>query len=211
MKTFQLTNNTTLYVSQIIDTLPDLAQYFGADTEEIVNRAQRQFKSKHRQWEWLTVRAILRHALGPDATIEYEESGKPLVLPITGERRGGLYISISHSKSHAALLLSTHKNIGVDIEQVSDRILRLADRIAQPGELPADWDTLTPQQQAHHLTTLWTIKEALYKSLDNQSSIDLLQLPIPLQTSDISHHTSSFRLLEHAGNIIAVISPDLTH
>ena len=32
MTTIQLTKDTTLYVSQIIDNLHDLAQYFGADT-----------------------------------------------------------------------------------------------------------------------------------------------------------------------------------
>ena len=193
----QLATDTTLYVSQIIDNLHDLAQYFGADTEEMVNYAQRHFKSSHRQWEWLTVRAMLRHALGPDARIEYEESGKPILkfnaqLRSSRERQSSMFngqlsmvngqcsmVSISHSKSHAALLLSPHSNIGVDIEQVNERILRLADRIAQPDELPSDWQSLTPEQQARHLTTLWTIKEALYKSLDHQDGVDLLKLSIP--------------------------------
>ena len=221
----QLTTDTTLYVSQIIDNLHDLAQYFGADTEEMVNYAQLHFKSSHRQREWLTVRAMLRHALGPDARIEYEENGKPILkfnaqLRDSRERQSSMFnvqcsmfnaqlrssrenlhllsakpvqilqassrtkcqcsmVSISHSKSHAALLLSSHRNIGVDIEQISERILRLADRIAQPDELPSDWQSLTPEQQARHLTTLWTIKEALYKSLDHQDGIDLLKLSIP--------------------------------
>ena len=253
----QLTPDTTLYVSQIIDNLHDLAQYFGADTEEMVNYAQRHFKSSHRQWEWLTVRAMLRHALGPDARIEYEENGKPILKfnaqlrssrerqssmvtpagvasgsPVVAQRSGvqkprersangqssmvngqlsmvnrqSSMVSISHSKSHAALLLSPHSNIGVDIEQVSERILRLADRIAQPDELPSDWQSLTPEQQARHLTTLWTIKEALYKSLDHQDGVDLLKLPI---SSNFKSQISNFKVIPHAGNIIAVVTPDI--
>ncbi|MBP5628618.1 MAG: 4'-phosphopantetheinyl transferase superfamily protein [Bacteroidaceae bacterium] len=246
----QLTTDTTLYVSQIIDNLHDLAQYFGADTEEMVNYAQRHFKSSHRQREWLTVRAMLRHALGPDASIEYEESGKPILkfnaqLRDSRERQSSMFnvqcsmfngqlqssrenlhllsakpvqilqassrakrqcsmVSISHSKSHAALLLSSHRNIGVDIEQISERILRLADRIAQPDELPSNWQSLTPEQQARHLTTLWTIKEALYKSLDHQDGIDLLKLPI---SSNFKSQISNFKVIPHAGNIIAVVIP----
>ena len=115
-------------------------------------------------------------------------------------------VSISHSKSHAALLLSPHSNIGVDIEQVSERILRLADRIAQPDELPSDWQSLTPEQQARHLTTLWTIKEALYKSLDHQDGVDLLKLPI---SSNFKSQISNFKVIPHAGNIIAVVTPDI--
>ena len=186
MTTIQLTKDTTLYVSQIIDNLPDLAQYFGADTEEIVNHAQRQFKATHRQHEWLTVRAMLRHALGPDARIQYTESGKPLLTlnslnslnsakalpPRGGAGRGS--VSVSHSKTHAALLLSTHSDIGVDIECVSHRVLRLASRIAQPDELPESFATMTDDEKALYLTTLWTIKEAVYKSLDHQAGFDLL-------------------------------------
>ena len=200
MTTIQLTKDTVLYVSQIIDNLHDLAQYFGADTEEMVNYAQRHFKAKHRQCEWLTVRAMLRHALGPDARIEYAESGKP-ILKVNCKSSMVNGLSISHSKTHAALLLSIHKNIGVDIEQVSERILRLADRIAQPGELPSDWQSLTPEQQAHHLTTLWTTKEALYKSLDHQDGI----LP-PIG----SVNGQSLIVIPHCDNIIAVVTPKAT-
>ena len=174
----QLTTDTVLYVSQIIDNLNDLAQYFGADTEEIVNHAQRHFKAKHRQCEWLTVRAMLRHALGPDARIQYAPSGKPLLtLNFSTPHRGGAgrgSVSVSHSKTHAALLLSENSHIGVDIECVSDRILRLAARIAQPSELPANFTAMSDDQKARHLTTLWTIKEAVYKSLDNHEGFDLL-------------------------------------
>lgn len=214
-----LLSGSSLYVSQIIDNLHDLAPYLGADTETIVNHIQRHCHSPRRQWERLTVRAMLRQALGPEAAITYEESGRPMLKSqistakqsrelafAVGEAGANLagkfeseagaagvslsrrrvtepqachsnpqYLSISHSKTHAALLLSSHKDIGVDIEQVSPRILRLADRLAQPIELPTDFAALSPEQQARYLTTLWTVKEAVYKSLDSQLGIDMLR------------------------------------
>ena len=196
-------NDSQLYVSQIIDNLPDLAFYFGADTETIVNYAQRHFKAPHRQWEWLTVRAMLRHALGPSARIEYLPTGKPQLSfkfqdssfrvqdsgskldsdlnPVRDRQTLNFqlstfnFISLSHSKTHAALLLSASPHVGVDIETVSPRILRLAQRIAQPCELPASFAALSDEDKARHLTILWTLKEATYKSLDDQSGVDLLK------------------------------------
>ena len=189
-------NYSQLYVSQIIDNLPDLAFYFGADTETVVNYAQRHFKAPHRQWEWLTIRAMLRHALGPSARIDYLPTGKPQLSfkfqdsgskldsdlnPVRDRQTFNFqlstlnFISLSHSKTHAALLLSASPHVGVDIETVSPRILRLASRIAQPCELPASFAALSDDEKARHLTILWTIKEATYKSLDDQSGVNLLQ------------------------------------
>lgn len=214
-------DNTKLYVSQIIDNLSDLAQYFEADTEEVVNYAQRHFRAKHRQNEWLTVRAMLRQALGPDVRIDYDESGKPflvsnssLIVPSYN------FLSISHSKTHAALLLSSQRNIGVDIEQISPRVLHLAGRIAQPQELPADFQSFTPAQQAMVLTTIWTIKEAVYKSIDHQQGFDLLTdvQVIPQQSFDLpaAMEVSVKKILAktrihcslYSDNIISVSSPE---
>ena len=168
---------TKLYVSQIIDNLPDLALFFGSDIETIVNYAQRHFKASHRQWEWLTVRAMVRQVLGSAVRVDYDNSGKPTLTrcPAASDYKDILpHISISHSKTHAAILLSSRPCIGVDIEQISPRILRLANRIAQPAELPPAFHSLSEAEQAKTLTMIWTIKEAVYKSLDNQEHFDLL-------------------------------------
>lgn len=165
--------NTKLYVSQIIENLSDLAHFFDADTEAVVNYAQRHFKAIHRQWEWLTVRAMLRELLGPNANICYKDSGKPKLTDLPPDSHLS-NISISHSKTHATLLLAENPCIGVDIELVSPRILRLANRIAQPEEVPTSFGGMSEQEQSEYLTALWTTKEAIYKSLSNQAEIDIL-------------------------------------
>ncbi|MCH5179060.1 MAG: 4'-phosphopantetheinyl transferase superfamily protein [Prevotellaceae bacterium] len=163
--------NSKLYVSQIIDNLPDLAQIFGTDTETFVNYAQRSFKSSHRQHEWLTIRAMLRQALSSDVTIAYDSEGCP---SLSGQDIIYKGVSISHSKTYAVLLLSKQPNVGVDVEQISPRILKLAHRIAQPIELPNRFSSMTDTEQIQYITTLWTIKEAAYKSLPHQQGVDLL-------------------------------------
>lgn len=178
---------TELYLSQIIDNLHDLAQIFGADTETIVNYAQRHFKSSHRQHEWLTVRAMLRQIFGADASISYDKNGKPYLNISESDAKN---ISISHSKTHAVILISNQQNIGVDIELISSRVLNLAHRIAQDCEFPNDYNSMPLEKKSEYLTTLWTVKEAVYKSLPNQTNVDLLTdiivTPFQLVTVPIS-------------------------
>ncbi len=139
----------------------------GADTETLVNYAQRHFKARHRQSEWLTVRAMVWQMLGPDAQITYDDLGRPRL------DGSDLTISISHSKTHAVVALSRLPHLGVDIERMSPRILPLRQRIARADELPADFDEYPPERQIRLLTMLWTIKEAVYKCLPDQE-LDML-------------------------------------
>jgi len=157
-----------LYVSQIIDNFHDLAQFLCGDTETIVNKVQRTHKSVQRQNEQLTILVMLREAMGKEVSIEHTPSGRPIL------KGSDLHVSISHSKNHATLLISNNNNIGVDIEKISPRILRLQRRIAQPKELPADFAAFPEYQQIKYLTILWTIKEAVYKSMNEQEGFDLL-------------------------------------
>ena len=158
-----------IIISQIIDNLNDLASFFGPATETIVNQAQRRFKSLHRHREWLTSRAILRAELGKDVEVAYHACGRPQLCG------NNLNISISHSKTHVAVMLSHYNNIGVDIESPSARIKSLQSRIACQKELPVAFDILNQDIQIAHLTTLWTIKEAAYKSMPLQDGVDMLR------------------------------------
>lgn len=168
METLYNDIHSTLYVHPIIWELSDFAKIFGGNTETIVNKAQRQFKSVVRQCEWLTTRAMLHTIFGQEINVGYTTEGKPFLCV------GKLSLSISHSKTHVAVLLSDMCNIGVDIEQIGNRILRLASRIASTDEFPAYYNDLDDRRKAELLTALWTTKEAVYKSLNNQSEYNIL-------------------------------------
>lgn len=157
-----------LYIHPIITELSNFAKFFGGETETIVNSVQRSFKSIHRQCERLTARAMLHDVFGRFVEISYTPEGKPLL------DTAGTAISISHSKTHVAVLLSTQPCAGVDIEVVSPRVLRLGQRIASPEELPNGYDLFDEERKVRALIALWTAKEAAYKSLDAQAGINML-------------------------------------
>ena len=233
------TNGISIFTSQITDSLSDLAPFFGANAETVINAAQRRFRSPKRLAERLTIESMTCAVLGENTTLYHTADGKPYC---EGTNQN---ISISHSKTHAALLVCNHPHCGVDIEQISPRILNLASRFVtdeektdnptvfcdeigcfnnENGSLSDKNGSLSnkngtfndeiasligesynfrdnhatfsddnkrendkhkllgDQRQILWLTTLWTIKEAAYKSVENQNDIDLLtdiRVPAP--------------------------------
>lgn len=157
-----------LLLSPLTDDLSDLAPMFGADAEEIINSVQRHFHSSKRQKERLTVEALVRASAGSYTSLGHHQNGKPYII---GK---DINVSISHSRTHAAVLLSHNLHCGVDIEVTSSRILRLASRIAQPQEKPHSQGAFNEYENILWLTTLWTVKEAVYKSMESQTNIDML-------------------------------------
>ena len=83
--------------------------------------------------------------------IKHEESGKPLLE--------GWHISISHTKGYVAVMLSKTREVGVDIEYVSERIKRIADRFLRPDE---------HAERISDLLIHWCAKETIYKLYSEQ-------------------------------------------
>ncbi|SDE03679.1 4'-phosphopantetheinyl transferase family protein [Riemerella columbipharyngis] len=97
------------------------------------------------------IKAMLQSVL-PNHQLKHYTDGSPFVeIPST-------HISISHSYPFAVLAVS-NKKIGVDIEKISDRILKLKDKFLSPEE--KEW--LSPKDDTEQLTEIWCIKESLYK------------------------------------------------
>lgn len=109
--------------------------------------------SAARRCETLAVYALLDYMLGcNDLLIGHDKSGKP-VLP-------GWEISVSHTKGWAALILSKTKRVAVDIEYMSDRVSRVADRFIRSDE---NSDGL------HVQLVNWSAKETVYKFLHEEN------------------------------------------
>jgi phosphopantetheinyl transferase len=121
------------------------------------------FTATERRRERLAVRLLL-HELLPDNTpqIAYYESGKPYLTesPHT--------ISISHTRGYVAVIIGLQgQEVGIDIEQYSLRVHRLASRYMHPDELvAADGGTDTWSLLLH-----WSAKETLFKCL-NTDEVD---------------------------------------
>ncbi len=116
------------------------------------------FKNISRKVEWLSVRALVKNMLGKDTEILYNSENKPFV-------RGNTHsISISHSNSLTAVLISKDKKVGIDLEFMSGKISKVADKFMNKKESV----TSDPEMKKYHLYLHWCAKEALYKICDKQ-------------------------------------------
>ena len=111
-----------------------------------------------RKKEFEYVRFLRTLQIGKKA-IRYDAIGKPNV------KDKKIFISISHSKNFVAFAHDTSP-IGIDIEELSPRILKVWSRYLHPEEF-AIFDTTS----IFDLTVAWTIKEALFK-LNTKTGID---------------------------------------
>ena len=120
-----------------------------SDEKEFENLKQ---KSPKRLIEKQMVRQMLKKRL-PNHKIRYHENGQPYLEPFDK------FVSVSHSFPYAVLAIS-EKKIGVDIEQVKDRIDKIKHKFLHPTEI--DWLGRV-ESEIEHLTAIWCIKEALFK------------------------------------------------
>lgn len=112
--------------------------------------------SVSRKKEMLATRVLLKELLGEEKKICYYPSGKPYLSDESYE------ISISHTKGYVAVALHRHKTMGLDIEQCTDKILRVRERIT------TRYDYIDPENERNHLLLHWSAKEAMFKFLNSE-------------------------------------------
>lgn len=116
------------------------------------------FGSNSRKIEYLSVRALLQQMTGKESRIIYGKRNKPFISD------NSYHISISHSGKLTGIYLSPTRQVGVDLEQMTHRISRIANRFMNPAEKV----TTNPDLMRYHLYIHWCAKEALYKLLDKE-------------------------------------------
>ena len=127
------------------------------------------FKSEKRKKEVLSKNLLLNEMV-PDAELSYNNFGAPQI-------NTSYNISISHSKNLIAIGVSKH-NIGIDIEEISEKALSLSPRFICERNL----NNLTKEEA----TLLWSCKEAIYKWYQKGSvnfKSDIYIYPFELKTS----------------------------
>ncbi len=102
--------------------------------------------------EHLMVRQMLKMLL-PDHKIMYKTIGEPYLWPNTAQ------ISITHSFPFASLAVSINR-VGIDLEKVNSKILRIKQKFLHESEHV--W-TQDKENEVELLTIIWVIKESLYK------------------------------------------------
>jgi len=112
------------------------------------------FRNNLRKKHWLACRALLRHLLDPVLPeISYDLNGKPFLIS------GSHHISVSHAGEFAAAVYAENGSVGIDIEQLKERIERVKERFMLEREIAS----VNPEHRLEHLYLYWCGKEALYK------------------------------------------------
>jgi phosphopantetheinyl transferase len=115
-----------------------------------------------------------------DIAIESQESGRPY-LGLNKQGRKPLYIpdiSISHSTHLAAAMAVNKGKCGVDIQQASQKTVKIKDRFCSPEEFEILQGFLTDASDTVRLTLLWAAKEALRKAADTTPVPGFLELQL---------------------------------
>jgi len=111
-------------------------------------------KSEARRLEKLAVRVLLKELTGSANDICYLETGRPYI------KDGSYNISISHTKGYVAVVLDKNYRVGIDIEQISDRVKRVRSKFV------SDKEYIDPDKELIHLLLNWSAKESVYKLFD---------------------------------------------
>ncbi len=124
-------------------------------------RSQIKHLSDSRRHELEAVYGLVNCISGEkNIVIGHNDDGKPLL--------DDWYISISHTRGYAAVIMSHSKEVAVDIEYISDRVNRIAGKFIREDEIFCD---TTARLLA------WCVKETVYKYFSEQH-LGLLEMRI---------------------------------
>lgn len=148
-KTITPRNETSIYIWKIEESLDELKNVFL--TKNSLVRLTK-IRSELQQRGFLSVRHLLYKAGYSDNDLFYDNLGKPHL-------KDGNFISITHSFTFSAIIISETTLVGIDIEKQRDKILRIAHKFTTPK----DYIHLNDKDLVRKLTIVWGAKESLYK------------------------------------------------
>jgi phosphopantetheine--protein transferase-like protein len=155
---YQQNINETAHLA--IWSIQEPASFFETDVQLAVPIANEERKIQH-----LAVRLLFKLMM-PAADLNQmvmADNGKPYLIGLP------FHFSFSHCKGYAACAVDD-KPIGIDIEIIHPRILKVAHKFLNDSEKAMIAD-LEQEDQLNQLAFLWAAKEAMYKKYE-QLGID---------------------------------------
>jgi len=112
-------------------------------------------RNENRKKQWLASRIILdKLSENNNLSIVYEKNGQPLM-------NDGIHqISISHTSKFVAVILSRFLKVGIDIEGIHPRILKIRHKFV--SEIENDF-LKNDENLLESLFLIWSAKEAIFK------------------------------------------------
>ena len=150
-KTLTVNKATKVLIWKIEESISKLQE--GIVLSENSKARLNSMKSQLHQRGFLSIRHLLKEVGYTDADLIYDEFGKPHL-------KNGTHISISHSFTFTAIIVSDELHVGIDIEKQREKILKIAHKFTPFEEYKtiANVDALISK-----LTIVWGAKESLYK------------------------------------------------
>ncbi len=150
-KTVTLVNNIKVLIWKIEESIEELTTGITLTTTS-QNRVDA-MKSELHQKGFLSIRHLLKEEGYTDSDLRYDEFGKPHL-------NNGHHISITHSFTFTAIIISPEHPVGIDIEKRRDKIVKIAHKFTPIDAYKsiANHDALVSK-----LTVVWGAKESLYK------------------------------------------------
>ena len=150
-KTLTVNKVTKVLIWKIEESISKLQE--GIVLSENSTTRLNSMKSQLHQRGFLSIRHLLKEVGYSDADLIYDEFGKPHL-------KNGKFISITHSFTFTAIIVSDKFHVGIDIEKQREKILKIAHKFTPFEEYKtiANVDALISK-----LTIVWGAKESLYK------------------------------------------------
>lgn len=155
-------DESVLGVWEITESKEELLALFPDTLKMKAENHVAKIRSEKRAAEWLSVRLMLFLLLQEEKIVYHRTDGRPYLSD------DSFNVSISHTKAHAAVLLHKSKNVGIDIEETSDRVHKVA------GKFISDDEYIHEPAKNAHLLLHWSAKETMFKLL-SESEIDFKQ------------------------------------
>lgn len=114
-------------------------------------------KSSSRKLEYLATRVLLHTLCREEKIIGHQPSGKPFLTD------GSFRISISHTHGYAAIAIHPNREVGIDIEYQSGRVMNITERFLSEEELTAL--PSHPENKRIYALLCWSAKETAFKVL----------------------------------------------
>ena len=150
-KTIRVNDFTKVLIWKIEESLKDLTK--GIELTEQSKKRVDAMKSILHQQGFMSIRQLLKQAGYVDTDVFYDEFGKPHL-------KDKNYLSISHSFTFTAIIISEKKPVGIDVEKQRDKIVKIAHKFTPIEE----YNTIANHEAlVSKLTIVWGAKESLYK------------------------------------------------
>jgi len=130
----------------------------GLTLSQLSDQRLQRMKGESQRRAFLATRQLLKVFGYKDESLYYNTNGKPFLKEVHS-------ISISHTRQYAALAIGFNCEVGIDIESHREQIERIAHKFCGSGAVQQLKDR---PQRIEKLTTIWGVKESIYKILDRR-------------------------------------------